>query len=70
MEILTLLLLAATVGAPLLALFLLPSVVAVIRRAPDVGAVVAVNAIFGATVIGWGVALAMALRDRRRVALS
>src|SRR5262249_36591344 len=47
------------------ALYLLPVLIAWIRRAPDIGAVAAINVLLGWTLIGWGAALTRALRSAR-----
>ena len=47
------------------ALYLLPVLIGVARRVPDIGAVAAVNILLGWTLIGWAAALAMALRSVR-----
>jgi hypothetical protein len=46
----------------LLALYIVPSIVAVVRNVPNVGSVIVINALLGWTLIGWVVALAMAVR--------
>ena len=46
-----------------LALYLLPSVLAWYRGAPNLWSVVAIDVLLGWTVVGWVVALAMAVRD-------
>lgn len=45
------------------ALYLLPVLIGSIRRVPDIGSVAALNVLLGWTLIGWVVALAMALRS-------
>lgn len=45
------------------ALYLLPLLVGWGRRVPDLGAVAVVNILLGWTLVGWVVALAMALRS-------
>jgi hypothetical protein len=45
------------------ALYLLPVLIGVARRVPDIGALAAVNILLGWTLIGWAAALAMALRS-------
>ena len=52
------------------ALYLLPLMIGLVRRVPDVGAVAAVNVLLGWTFLGWAAALAMALRSRRPAAPS
>jgi Superinfection immunity protein len=42
--------------------YMLPTLVACLRHAPDAAAVAVLNAVLGWTVIGWIVALALALR--------
>jgi hypothetical protein len=54
-----LLLVFGTIG---LVLYFVPTLVAVVRGTPDRGAVFAVNAFLGWTVLGWVAAMAMALR--------
>lgn len=49
-----------------LAAYLAPSIVALIRKAPNTASVAAVNVLLGWSLIGWAVALAMALRDPAR----
>ncbi len=44
-------------------LYLLPSIVAAKRRVPQAGPIVVVNVFLGWTLIGWVVALALAVRD-------
>jgi hypothetical protein len=48
-----------------LALYLMPLVIGMVRRVPDIEAVAAVNVLLGWTFIGWVAALAMALRSVR-----
>jgi len=45
--------------------YVLPSIVAVARRVPSVGSVIVVNIFLGWTLIGWVVALALAVRSIR-----
>jgi hypothetical protein len=45
-----------------LALYLLPALVGWARRAPDLAALAVINVLLGWTLVGWVVALAMALR--------
>ena len=47
----------------LVGLYLLPSIVAATRQVPHAGPVVIVNVFLGWTLIGWVVALALAVRD-------
>ncbi len=49
---------------PPAALYLLPLIVALSRKVPNVGSIVIINIFLGWTFIGWIVALAMAFRDR------
>ena len=51
------------VSTIVLALYFLPSIVAASRDVPNIGSVIVVNFFLGWTVIGWVVALAMALRS-------
>jgi Superinfection immunity protein len=46
-----------------LALYVVPTIVAVSRDMPNKGSTIAINLLLGWTVIGWVVALAMALGD-------
>lgn len=46
----------------LLSLYFLPSIVAVLRKAPDTGSVIVLNLLLGWTFLGWVVSLAMAAR--------
>lgn len=48
-----------------LALYLLPGIVAVARKVPHQGSVIVINLFLGWTFIGWVVALAMACRTNR-----
>jgi len=50
----------------LLGLYLLPTVIAVIRKMPNAGSIIVINLLLGWTVIGWIVALAMALGSPQR----
>ena len=45
-----------------LALYLLPTLIAVIRRAPDTATVAILNILLGWTLIGWILCLVLALR--------
>ena len=51
-----------------IAAYWVPSFVAARRKVPNVGSVVVVNLFLGWTVIGWIVALVMAMRDPRGLA--
>ena len=44
-------------------LYLLPVVIGIARRVPDIGAVAVINILLGWTLAGWLAALAMALRS-------
>lgn len=46
-------------------IYMAPSGVAFIRKVPSPWSIVVVNALLGWTLIGWAVALAMAVRDRK-----
>jgi hypothetical protein len=46
-----------------LALYFIPSIVAAVRKVPNLGSVVVINLFLGWTFIGWVVALAMAARS-------
>lgn len=46
------------------ALYLLPLLIGLLRRVPDIGPLAAVNVLLGWTLAGWAVALAMALRSQ------
>lgn len=50
-----------------LALYLLPLLIGLTRRVPDIGSVAAINVLLGWTLLGWAAALAMALRSQRPV---
>jgi len=52
-----------TVAAILI--YWIPSAVALYRKVPNRGSIIVVNLFFGWTVVGWIVALAMAVRDRK-----
>ncbi|GAB3434995.1 superinfection immunity protein [Flindersiella endophytica] len=58
-------LLLAIVASALLAGYLLPSIIAVARKAPSAGSAVVINVLLGWTLIGWAVALAVACRSRQ-----
>jgi hypothetical protein len=45
-----------------LALYLLPAVIAVVRKAPDTALVIVLNVLLGWTLIAWPVCLGLALR--------
>jgi hypothetical protein len=47
--------------------FIAPSIVALAREVPNRASVIVVNLLFGLSVIGWGVALAMAVRSKPKV---
>lgn len=49
------------------ALYVLPLLIGCFRRVPDVGSVAVINILLGWTLVGWAVALAMALRSVRPV---
>jgi hypothetical protein len=51
---------------PFLALHFLPSIIACIRRARNLGWILVINIFLGWTIIGWVVALLWALRDDPR----
>ena len=53
----------------LLVLYFVPTFVAMIRKVPNLGSIVVINLFLGWTLIGWVVALAMAVRDRPRPAV-
>jgi Superinfection immunity protein len=60
--------LAAIVGAVVVAalpLYFLPVIIAYLRPAPDRASVVIVSILLGWTYVGWVIALALAVRDRR-----
>jgi hypothetical protein len=64
------LLLLAVIGmmtTGLVALYMMPFVIGLARRVPDIEAVAAVNVLLGWTLVGWAAALAMALRSVRPV---
>lgn len=46
----------------IIALYMLPTVIAAVREVVNVGSVAAINVLLGWTLVGWAVALAMALR--------
>lgn len=54
--------LTCMVIAVVIAAYLLPTLVAWLRHAPDIAAVIVVNIALGWTVLGWWAALALALR--------
>jgi hypothetical protein len=51
----------------ILALYFIPTIVAYVRHVPNAGSVVVINVFLGWTLIGWVVALAMAVRTVPRV---
>lgn len=53
------------IAAALLAVYLLPVLIGWIRRVPDIGSVAVLNILLGWTMVGWAVALALALRSVR-----
>lgn len=57
--VLALILIVAAIAA-----YFVPSFVAWRREAPNVGSIIVVNVLFGWSLIGWGVALAMACRTK------
>ena len=46
----------------LIVVYYLPSIVAIARRAPDADWVLVLNFVFGWTIVGWMISLAMARR--------
>ena len=53
----------------LTALYFLPTMLALDRRVPNKWSVVVINVVLGWTIVGWAVALAMAVRDKPRPAV-
>lgn len=51
------------VVAILVGSYLLPTVIAVLRKVPNTGSVLVLNLLLGWTLIGWAVALAMPVRS-------
>lgn len=49
----------------LVGLYFLPTIVAADRKVPNFGSVLVINLFLGWTLVGWVVALAMAVRDRK-----
>ncbi|MBY4575974.1 hypothetical protein ACN94_20730 [Gordonia paraffinivorans] len=47
----------------LIGLYLLPSIIAQLRKVPNKGSTIVINVFLGWTIVGWVVALAMAVRD-------
>lgn len=47
----------------LILLYLLPAIIAAVRKVPNADSVAVVNIFLGWTVLGWIIALAMAARD-------
>lgn len=45
-------------------LYFTPSILAIVRGAPDTGSVIVINLFFGWTFLGWVISLAMAARSR------
>lgn len=54
-----------TVGSVVLGLgaYLVPTIVALVRKAPNTASIAAINVLLGWSLIGWVVSLAMALRS-------
>lgn len=52
------------VVALIAAAYLAPSIVALDRKPPNKWSIVVINVLLGWTLVGWAVALAMAVRDR------
>jgi Superinfection immunity protein len=50
----------------LISIYLIPTGVAMLRRAPSIGSTAVINALLGWSVIGWIVSLAMAFRGETR----
>src|SRR5436853_402901 len=61
-SVLTVIVLTSIIGVSFL-LYLLPLLVGWARHVPDIGAVAVINVLLGWTLVGWVVALAMALRS-------
>lgn len=57
--------LLAALAAGSAAAYLMPLLVGVLRRVPDLGPLAVVNVLLGWTLVGWVAALAMALRSPR-----
>ncbi|MEU3317111.1 superinfection immunity protein [Streptomyces sp. NPDC006662] len=55
---------ALPIALVVLVLYLVPTVVAMVRAVPNRGSVMVVNIFLGWTLIGWVVALAMAARSK------
>jgi hypothetical protein len=51
-----------------LGLYLIPTIIAAIRKVPNLGSVVVINLFLGWTLVGWVVALAMAARSQPQAA--
>ena len=47
-------------------MYYIPTIVAVIRKVPNIGSVAVINTLLGWTLVGWVVALAMATRSAER----
>lgn len=45
-----------------LGLYLVPTIIGMIRKVPNIGSVIVINLLLGWTLVGWVVALAMAVR--------
>lgn len=50
-------------------LYMLPSIIAFQRSVPNKWSIVVINALLGWTLVGWAVALAMAVRDKQQPAV-
>jgi len=53
------------VGLIVIALYLLPTIIAFTRRVPNAGSVAVINVLLGWSLIGWAVALSMAARSKQ-----
>jgi hypothetical protein len=56
-------LLTIVVFGVLIGLYLLPVIIGQVRHVPDVGSIATINILLGWTLVGWVVALALALRS-------
>jgi Superinfection immunity protein len=56
--------LALLLWAGLILGYFIPTIVAMVRHVPNKGSVIVINVFLGWTIVGWVVALAMAVRTR------
>jgi hypothetical protein len=57
-------LLGLLLWAAIIVSYWIPTIVALVRHVPNKGSVIVINAFLGWTIVGWVIALAMAVRTR------